>query len=288
MSRLTLADFKLQFRNVIDPRDRLVVVYSGIWTFGHRFGMPISQIPQALIEAMLEELGPHQNLLLPSYTYAYAKVRRYSPQASAPETGVLPVAMLKIGKAIRSRNAFNSFLIVGPDAAELAEIRGETVWGEGGLKAYLQQQHARLVVLGLPWKDACGFLHRMEEACQVPYRYQKTFHGTWVDANGEEPWSETLFVRSIDLMPIFQWRIVDDLLRSRGLIQQGGGEIHIESADAAECINAGTELLMDDPYALIVNRDEVAGWVNSGKVSEIEALGRAEPRALDYIGRQTR
>ena len=34
MARLTLADFRRQFESVLDPSDRIVVVYSGIWTFG--------------------------------------------------------------------------------------------------------------------------------------------------------------------------------------------------------------------------------------------------------------
>jgi aminoglycoside N3'-acetyltransferase len=162
MSRLTIADFKRQFREVIDPRDSIVVVYSGIWTFGHRLGLPIAQIPVALIEAMLEEIGSDQTLLLPAYTYAYAGTRRYSPAGSAPETGVLPMALLKHFAHKRSRSALNSFLAIGRRAEELARIRGATLWGDGSLKAFFEGEHARMVVLGLPWKDACGFLHRIE------------------------------------------------------------------------------------------------------------------------------
>ena len=54
MPRPTIVEFKRQFRDVIDPLDSIVVVYSGIWTFGHRLGLPIAQIPAALIEAMLK------------------------------------------------------------------------------------------------------------------------------------------------------------------------------------------------------------------------------------------
>jgi aminoglycoside N3'-acetyltransferase len=286
MSRLTLSDFRRQFREVVDPKDRIVVVYSGIWTFGHRFGLPIADIPRALVEGMLEELGAEQTLLLPSYTYGYTRTRRYSPEESPPETGVLPAAMLKYLHPVRSRSALNSFLAIGPRSHELAAIRGSTLWGEGSLKAYFQSQHARMVVLGLPWKDACGFLHRIEEVCDVPYRYHKTFHGIWTGPAGEKEWSETMFVRPLTLLPVFQWQLVDELVRSRGGVRSSTGEIHLESADAADLVGAGIEILAEDKLALLTNRNEVKNWIEDEKVKEIAQLQQSEPRALDYLNRR--
>lgn len=283
MPRLTLSDFKHQFREVVDPKDRIVVVYSGIWTFGHRFGLPIADIPKLLIEAMLEELGTEQTLLLPSYTYGYTRSRRYSPEESAPETGVLPAAMLKHFQPVRSHSALNSFLAIGPQARQLATIKGATLWGEGSLKAYFELQHARMVVLGLPWKDACGFLHRIEEVCDVPYRYHKTFHGTWSDSAAETPWSETMFVRPLTLLPVFRWQMVDELVRSRGGVRSSSGEIHLESADAADLVQAGSDILAEDRLALLTNQDEVRNWIANERSNEIAELGRNEPRALDYL-----
>jgi aminoglycoside 3-N-acetyltransferase len=285
MSRLTLSDFKRQFREVIDPNDRIIVVYSGIWTFGHRFGLPIADIPRALVEAMLSELGAQQTLLLPSYTYAYTRTRHYSPEVSAPETGVLPLAMLKHFQPVRSRSALNSFLAIGPQSRELAEIRGATLWGAGSLKAHFQEQHARMVVLGLPWKDACGFLHRIEEVCNVPYRYHKTFSGIWSGLAGDEPWSETMFVRPMTLLPVFRWQMVDELVRSRGGVRSGAGEIHLESADAADLVQAGIEILAEDKLALLTNQVEVRNWIEKERVNEIAALRRSEPRSLDHLNR---
>lgn len=288
MAQLTIREFRRQFASVIDRRDEIVVVYSGIWTFGHRFGISPKQLPELLIEAMLEALGSGRTLLLPAYTYAYTGTRRFSPANSQPETGVLPVALLRDIRHVRTRSALNSFLALGPRAVELAEKVGESLWGEGSLKCLFERSHARMIVLGLPWKDACGYLHRIEEVCAVPYRYYKTFHGIWDEAGATKPWVETMYVRPLTLLPVFRWHMVDDLLRARGQIAVGGGEIHIESADAAEIVAAGAEILDDDKLALLVNRAEIAHWIETGKAAEIEQLRRAEPRALDYFDHQTR
>jgi aminoglycoside N3'-acetyltransferase len=285
MSKLSLSQFKLAFRSVIDPADRIIVVYSGIWTFGHRLGVHPADLPRALLEAMLDVMSPSQTLLLPSYTYAYARTRRYSPGTAMPETGILPIAMLRELQPVRTASALNSFLAVGPESHSLAAIQGETIWGKGSLKAHFEERHARMVVLGLPWKDACGFLHRIEEVCNVPYRYHKTFYGNWVDADGERPWAETMFVRPLELLPVFRWAMVDELLRSRGRVRKADGEIHVESADAADLVQAGTEILADDKLALLTNAEEVNQWIRHHKAAEVEQLRVSEPRALDYASR---
>jgi hypothetical protein len=245
--------------------------------------MAAQQVARSLVEAMLEEMDSNQTLAFPAYTYDFTRTRRYSPARSVPETGVIPTTAHQHFVHLRSKSALNSFLCIGPQAERLAGIRGATLWGEDSLKAHFEAARARMVVLGLPWKDACGYLHRIEEACGVPYRYHKTFHGTWEDHGIASAWSETMFVRPLHVLPIFQWRLVDDLLRRRGRIRAGGGEIFIESADAGELAEAGREILADDKLALIVNRAEIQHWIDFGKHGEIAALRASEPCALDYF-----
>lgn len=282
MSRLRPDEFRRAFERVLSPADEVVVVYSGIWTFGHQFGLPIREVPRMLIEQMLEAVGAGRTLVLPAYTYAFARTRVYSPQESKPETGVLPQTFLQGFPCVRTRSALNSFLAIGPRAEALAGIGGATLWGEGSLKWHFEQAHARMVTLGISWKDSLGFLHRVEEAGKVPYRYFKTFNGQWAEGGQSRAWSETMYVRSIDVMPVFVWSKVDQLLRARGRVAKAQGPVFIESADAAEIVAAGLEIIADDPYAMLENRDEVRHWVEHGKAPEIEALRASEPEALQY------
>lgn len=286
MSRLNRTQFRRCFEEAISPTDDLVVVYSGIWTFGHQFSVPIRDVPRMLIESMLEAVGSSRTLVLPSYTYAYAGERKYSPATSVPETGALPQAMWRAFSCTRTVSALNSFVAIGPQAHSLGEIRGQTLWGEDSLKGYFQRAHARMVTLGIPWKDSLGFLHRIEEAALVPYRYFKTFHGQWVEGDSSHPWAETMYVRSMDVMPVFVWSRVDELLRARSRIQEVNGPVFIESADAAEIVAAGLEIVNEDPYALLANPDVVRDWVINCKELEVDALRTAEPKALEWADRK--
>jgi aminoglycoside 3-N-acetyltransferase len=282
MARISPQDFCRWFGEVVHPADEIVVVYSGIWTFGHQFGLPIDDVPRMLIERMLEAVGPRRTLVLPAYTYAYTASRSYSPKESRPETGVIPRTCLQAFPCMRTRSALNSFLCIGPQAEALAAVRGPTLWGEGSLKWHFENVRARMVTLGLPWKESLGFLHRIEEAGRVPYRYYKTFNGRWREGDSVRPWTETMYVRSARVMPVFDWSKVDQRLRGRGRIMRSAGSIFIESGDAAEIVATGLEIISDDPYALLVNADEVRRWVRCGKQDEIAALRDEEPSALEY------
>jgi aminoglycoside N3'-acetyltransferase len=288
MGRYDIDDFRGWFEQVIDPADDCIVVYSGIWTFGHKFGIPVKEVPHLLVEQILEAVGPERTLLFPAYTYTFAKTRAYSPRESIPETGVLPRAVLERFPARRTRSALNSFLAMGPLAEVLSGVTGETLWGDDSLKGILEKRNARMVTLGLPWKDSLGFLHRIEEAAAVPYRYFKTFHGEWQEGGQSEPWAETMYVRSMEVVPEFEWAKVDRRLRETGRIVAADAPVFIESAGASDIVATGFDLLADDPYALLTNADAVRTWVNGRKTLEMDALRAVEPTALDYADRQDR
>src|SRR4029078_9573350 len=92
------------------------------------------------------------------------------------------------------------------------------------------------------------------------YRYHKTFHGQWVERGEASPWSETIYVRSLDLLPVCAGEGVDHLRRWRDRVRKASGSLFIESADAADFVAAGLEIIADDPYALMVKIDEGRAW----------------------------
>jgi aminoglycoside 3-N-acetyltransferase len=272
---LTLEDFKRQFAKVLAPEDEVVVVYSGIWTFGHRFQLPPEKVAGAILDAIEEVVGPDRTLLFPTYTYSYNRERKFDILSTKPETGVLTELFLKRPGVRRTKSAISSFAARGPLAKEAASLKGESIWGEGSLIEWIEKRDARIVTLGLPWKLSCGFLHRIEEAAQVPYRYHKDFPGEYRDADGTvSAWSERMYVRPLHVPCRFDWSLVDQLARQRGQIRSGSvAGVMIESCSAKDLVRAGLDLVEKDPFALVTNRAEVEDWVrNGGKDRELEEL----------------
>lgn len=282
MNRITKEDFQNALAEVILPSDRIIVVYSGIWTFGHRFRVDRDNLPRLLLDVMLKFCGPKRTLALPTYTNYFARDRRYNPVNSKPETGILPETFLRQYQAARSLSAMNSFAAIGPKADKIAGMKGETLWGKGSVKEYLENVNARIVVIGLPWEIACGFFHRMEEVAKVPYRYFKTFHGIRVEDGQESFWSETMYVRPENCPTLFCWNRVSDQMRAKEQILSGTKGFVLESALAQDITNTGLEMLVDDPYVIVDNVEEVREWVQYGKQAELEELREKEPAALTY------
>ena len=279
---MTSNDFKAALRKVILPSDQVVVVYSGIWTFGHLFDTDARTLPILLLDALLEVCGCERSLVFPTYTNSFARTRRYDPVISTPETGVLPTTFLRHYGGVRSLSAMNSFAAIGPKADTLARMKGETLWGKGSVKEYLEKINARIVMLGRPLSLACGYVHRMEEVALVPYRYHKTFHGLRIEGGNELPWAETMYVRPLGCPLVVRWERVADRMWAKGLMLSGSRQFILESALAKDITNTGLELFADNPYAVLVNEDEVRGWVQNGKQLELEELRRSEPEALSY------
>jgi aminoglycoside 3-N-acetyltransferase len=283
MARYTPEQFGDWFAEVVAPEDKLIVVYSGIWSFGHRFGIGGKELPVMLIQQMLAAIGPQRTLVMPSYTPSFARTRVYNPHTSPAETGILPQVCLTEFGGVRTSSALDSFVAIGPQAEALAAMpQPKSLWGEGSLLELFEREHARMVMLGISW-GSLGLLHRIEEVGKIPYRYFKNFHGHWVGADDvTKPWQETMLVRSLYVPPVYNWNVVGQLLRERGLTRRSNSEVAIESVDGADVIAAGLDLIAKDPYALLFNADEVKQWVKQGMVSELAELRQREPLALAF------
>src|SRR5260221_10808745 len=99
--QVDLREFEQAMDRVVAPDDQIIVVFSGIWTFGARFNASPRELPGLLVKALLARCGPSRTLLLPTYTYGYARTRHYDPDNSPPETGVLATEFLRLATTQR-------------------------------------------------------------------------------------------------------------------------------------------------------------------------------------------
>jgi aminoglycoside 3-N-acetyltransferase len=262
----TVDMLKELLHKVIQPGDEAILIYSGIWTFGHRLKVPPQEIPGLVLDAIDDCAGKDRTVVFPAYTYAYNKERRFDIRNTKPETGVLPEAFMRREGVKRTRSAISGFLAKGPLADEMVPILGRSVWGENSLLEWMETRNIRIVTLGLPWALSCGYLHRIEELARVPYRYYKEFPGAYRDENGTwKKWTETMYVRPMGVRSLFNWHLVNELLYERRQVLFGSlPGVQIESCLAKDMVAAGRDLLSPNPYALIENVEELKSWIDQG------------------------
>jgi aminoglycoside N3'-acetyltransferase len=274
MNRLTERDIERALADVIGPDDDVVALFSGIWTFGHRFAWPAKETPDRLLEVLDQYIGPRRTLIIPTYTFAYARTRRFDPVRSCPEVGVLAQRAVHRPGMRRTLRPMFSYAVKGPHSDEILGLHCTTAWGDDGIFGWLEAVDARICVLGVPWHVACSFYHRAEEICQVPYRYYKRFPGVLVDGDRNlGPCAEVFYACSLNVVPKRDYSVLRPLFDRGDTIRTGSNpDVPIESANATAINQAGVQLLTRDGYALISNREAVETWVRHGKAEEVAAL----------------
>lgn len=284
--RLTETDFAKAFEAVIAPDDDVVMIFSGLWTFAHRFGWEADTIAGRLLTVIEECVGEHRTLMFPTFMIeTYPRSRTYDVRRSIPDIGTLPQSVVGRRGYVRTRKPMYNYAIRGPRARQLLDLPDTTSWSETSIMGWFGTANARICSLGLPWHESCSFLHRAEEAVRVPYRYYKRFPGTLLDDGVPQgPCEEIMYVRSIDVFPYMDFRAVAPRMDAQGAIAKSGNPlIPVESIKARSMLDVTTDLLTDDPYAYIVNKDEVKAWVRDGKAAEMARLPAAE-RCPDLNG----
>ncbi len=272
---VSLDDIEAGLYRVIDPADEIIVFHSGLWRFGHAVRpMPADFVDQ-LLDRVLKIVGPDRTLLISAYTTStFPRSRTYDLERDRPETGDIAIAMLKRGCAERTRQPMNSYMVMGPRTGDFLDCPCSTAWGDDSVMALLQRERARFVTLGEVWHESCSYYHRSEEICRVPYRYFKRFEGEMLQ-NGRSigRCSDVLFVKSLNVHCDDFYAGPELILRERDLTVDAGDPRYIlESARVDDIVDVTCEILADDPYYFVQNRDAVKAWVNDGMLEEIAAL----------------
>lgn len=268
--------FTSAFDSVLAPEDEIIVVHSGLWSFGRFVDLPLSELVSGLIDWLLEAVGPGRTLLMPTYTFSYPSSRVFDLALTPGETGQLCETFRLRQGAVRTWSAINSYAAVGPLARELAPVLGETLWGSGSLMELFELEGARICTLGLPFNRGCSICHRAEELSQASYRYYKAFPGVWSENNSQErPWREVMYVRGL---PVRQdYTPINDALAERGHLRMAAvGEIELASALARDIVATSLQLLAADPYVFVNNPEEVEVWLADGYAQEVARLAPEE------------
>lgn len=107
--------------------------------------------PEAVIDALIEAVGPTGNLALPTFNYTANIAEPYFDPAIVPcRTGIIPELGRKRPDAVRSLHPTHSMTVFGPDAAELTKdhMSFRTV-GPGSPIDRLAKMGGKVLLLGV-------------------------------------------------------------------------------------------------------------------------------------------
>jgi len=177
-NKITETDITNAFREVILKDDKVIVLYSGLWSFIFNIKFNSRNIGKSLLNLLEKIVTKKRTIILPSFSgNAFLKSKQFHIDTSLDRNGILPKEALKSKKYFRTPQPIHSYLVLGKHKKEISKLKFKTSWGKKSLFEWLKKKNARLVVFGVPWNKGCSYLHRFEELNLVPWRYFKEFKG---------------------------------------------------------------------------------------------------------------
>jgi aminoglycoside N3'-acetyltransferase len=253
--------------------DGPVVVHGGIWTFAHALGLPAREIPDRLLNAMLA---------MPSYTFSFVRSRVFDTVKTPSETGILSETLRKRTGSARTFRAIYSHVMIGPDATKFDDATPQDAWGQGSDGARFLELGAIYVTLGLPWHETCSLFHIAELTQRVPYRYFKRFIGKANLADGRErPIHETMFVRSLNVPSHTDFSPATKAFEKLPELRRNDKSFPMQALPARTIVKTSEEMIRNDPFIFVRNRDQVMAWIENGKRKEVAYLTATEDAGLN-------
>ena len=156
------------------PRGGLLMVHSSLRSLGHVAGGA-----DAVLDALLETLGPDGTLVLPTFTYPIARDPGFvfDPLRTPSLMGAISDAGRRHPRARRSLHLQHSIAVIGPLAETIVTSGGESSWDTDSPMRQIRDRDGQYLLLGVPYQNLTA-VHVCEIELQVPYRKPVRVEGT--------------------------------------------------------------------------------------------------------------
>lgn len=139
-----------------------------------------------LVTCFQNVVGKSGTLLFPVFSWRFCRGEEFHIKTTLGEVGAWNNWILQNrGDFVRTQHPIYSFMVWGKEAANLARMANIDAWGEDSPFAYLHREKGKMLLFNVSLQRAFTFMHYVENCLKVPYRYNKEFRGTYIDAEGK-------------------------------------------------------------------------------------------------------
>ena len=243
----------------------VVLSHSNIGFFGRLEGAQgADDVCAALAEAILARIGPGGTLVVPTFTYSFPNKEVFDVENSFSKMGVFAEWVRRQPNARRSADPCYSVAAIGAWATELTQAAPENSFGPDSFFERFHKLGGK--VLNLNFDAGSTLIHYVERVLRVPYRFDKTFHGTIREQGREREATSVIWVRYLSddaLAAVFE--PFDTVARTSGRFVTrplGRGTVGVISSR--------------DTYELIAETLPLRPWF----LTKAEGLGVTNPRIV--------
>jgi len=188
-------------------------------------GVPLDRQMADLFHSIRDAFGG-RTLLFPTFNYDYGQTRVYDPEADPCQVGALNEFVRRRHPALRTLTPIFNFCILDNRGFSLGPT--EDPFSEESTFSEMARCSAAVAFLGASF-GANTFLHYVEEAMSVGYRYQKPLPGVIRREGSDRPIAFHYRVRpQLEGAVEYDWERLEGGLAERDLLHEiplGGGRL---------------------------------------------------------------
>jgi len=247
--RLSLSELSSAVRELVEPSSTDVVLFH---TEIIRMGIPAGVSPRDALHTyseMLESACGSRVLVFPTFNYDFCRTGIYDVSADPCQVGALN-DHYRMHRA-RARTLTPVFNFCSSSDSIPISIPSDNPFDESSTFAELRRRGAQIVFFGAPFSSNT-FLHHVEEDANVGYRYIKPFPGVIRSANESRAITLRYRVRPLDDSVVYDWKRLEEDLRSRGILRSRAvGNATLLACGAEDLFRYWRERLGEDELWLL-------------------------------------
>jgi aminoglycoside 3-N-acetyltransferase len=231
----------------------IVLVHSDAIVAAQLPAAPEEERLDLLIEAIEAAIGADGTLLMPAFSYSFTKGELFDIQNTPSAVGMLTERFRARPGVLRTTDPIFSFACRGPRARELCAIPVTECFGAESVFAALHRMNAHIVDLGCTLSQGGTFVHYVETAHGVDYRYRKVFSGTAISPTGQTSECSVVYnVRDLTRKSDADLRRLQKRLADEGRLRTSElGRSRIMAVMAKDFFDTASKMLDEDPVSLI-------------------------------------
>ena len=226
---------------------RIVLVHSSYKSLGGVEGGA-----QAIIDALLEWVGPEGTVLLPNFNFqSWTETHYFDVRETPSHMGIIGELGRLRPDSLRTPHPIYSFAALGKRKQEFAACDDVEAYGPKSVFARFHKLNGTNVSIGLHWNSTFSMHHYVEYNTGCDYRRVKRFSGIYVGYDGE-PLIKTysMFVRNDDRIITDIAAGMDDLLHAGVIKGVPVGDTTVHYASANDFFDNMSVIVRDHPEKL--------------------------------------
>ena len=159
-----------------------------------------------LLETIEKKIGKTGTVLVPSFTPSFCTKKIFIKDSQESELGLFHKIFTEKKKFKRTNHPIFSFFIKGDNWNYYNNAILNNCFGKDSIFDLFHKKNGKILILGNAFEKSAVFLHHIEDAAKVNYRFYKSFSGQIINKKNKKPITVSYYVRKLNFNATLKYK----------------------------------------------------------------------------------